>query len=254
MPRLASAISAWNAIGTSHYFIAGVITVGFTLIARWLRGVTNGGAVAGGIVCFLLYIGAGPPGFMALIVVFVLTWLTTRWGYHKKQTLGIAEERSGRRATQVLANVGIAALCAFLHALDPGQILYLLAAAAALSEAAADTVSSEMGQAGLRQPRLITTWQRVPTGTDGGITLAGTFSGCMAAALVGLVCASSGLIPWKWVLFAGFGGIGGMLVDSLMGATLERRGWLNNDGVNLASTGVSIALALLVYFLANSLT
>ena len=253
MPRLASAISAWNAIGTSHYFIAGVITVGFTLIARWLRGVTNGGAVAGGIVCFLLYIGAGPPGFMALIVVFVLTWLTTRWGYHKKQTLGIAEERSGRRATQVLANVGIAALCAFLHALDPGQILYLLAAAAALSEAAADTVSSEMGQAGLDNRASSPPGSGFPPELTAGSRWPG-FSGCMAAALVGLVCASSGLIPWKWVLFAGFGGIGGMLVDSLMGATLERRGWLNNDGVNLASTGVSIALALLVYFLANSLT
>ena len=48
---------------------------------------------------------------------------------------------------------------------------FLLAMAAALSEAAADTVSSELGQALGRTPRLITTWRPVPAGTDGGVSL-----------------------------------------------------------------------------------
>jgi uncharacterized membrane protein len=36
----------------------------------------------------------------------------------------------------------------------------------------------------------------------------------------------------------------GLLFDSLLGATLERRGWLNNDAVNFLSTGSAAGLAL----------
>jgi uncharacterized membrane protein len=36
-----------------------------------------------------------------------------------------------------------------------------------------------------------------------------------------------------------------MLTDSILGAALERRGWLNNDLVNLLSTWVAAGLAFL---------
>ena len=37
------------------------------------------------------------------------------------------------------------------------------------------------------------------------------------------------------------GGIFGLFFDSLLGATVERRGWLNNDAVNFLSTGAAAA-------------
>jgi uncharacterized membrane protein len=40
------------------------------------------------------------------------------------------------------------------------------------------------------------------------------------------------------------GGVFGLAFDSLLGATLERRGWLNNDAVNFLSTGSAAAFAL----------
>jgi uncharacterized membrane protein len=45
-------------------------------------------------------------------------------------------------------------------------------------------------------------------------------------------------------------GVFGLLFDSLLGATLERRGWLNNDAVNFLSTAgaASFALGLLAAF------
>jgi uncharacterized membrane protein len=48
-------------------------------------------------------------------------------------------------------------------------------------------------------------------------------------------------------LIACAGGIFGLFFDSLLGATLEERGWLNNDGVNFLSTmsAAGFALALL---------
>jgi uncharacterized membrane protein len=40
------------------------------------------------------------------------------------------------------------------------------------------------------------------------------------------------------------GGVFGFLFDSLLGATLERQGLLNNDAVNFLSTAVAAAFAM----------
>jgi uncharacterized protein (TIGR00297 family) len=197
-------------------------------------------------MCFTLYAGAGPPAFAALLSVFALTWITTRLGYKRKQKLGTAEKREGRTASQVLANLGVAAACACLYAVSGGTV-FLLALAAALSEAAADTVSSEVGQAVSDGARLITTWQRVPAGTNGGVSIAGTLAGVAAAMLVTLTCTFTRLLPLKLLWISLLASVFGMLADSYFGAWLERRGLLGNDSVNLLSTLVaSLAAGILV--------
>ena len=42
---------------------------------------------------------------------------------------------------------------------------------------------------------------------------------------------------WVWIALAA--GIFGMVVDSLLGALFERRGWIGNDSVNFISTVVA---------------
>ena len=39
-------------------------------------------------------------------------------------------------------------------------------------------------------------------------------------------------------------GVFGLFFDSLLGATLERRGWINNDAVNFLSTASAAGFAL----------
>src|ERR1700690_690746 len=155
MHVIGSAAALAMGIFSGHrLFEAGAMTVAFTVLARWMRGVSISGAVAGAVVCFLMYVGAGRGAFLALVSVFALAWIATHWGYQRKQKLGTAETREGRTAAQVLANVSVAAVCAALSGVS-GRAIYLLAMTAALSEAAADTVSSEFGQTSTDRPHLI---------------------------------------------------------------------------------------------------
>ena len=108
-----------------------------------------------------------------------------------------------------LANLGVATACAAFSVFGHNRGLFLLAMAAALSEAAADTVSSELGQAFSEKARLITTWSLVPPGTDGAVSLAGTLAGVIAAGIVSSVCVLGGLMPRSWLAISAGAGRSG---------------------------------------------
>jgi uncharacterized protein (TIGR00297 family) len=239
------ALILWKMRPPRELWAATAVTLGFAVLARFVRGVSVSGAVAGAVVCFVLFVGAGPGAFLALVSVFILTWISTRLGYGRKQKLGTAQSREGRSAAQVLANLSISAACAAYFAIS-GNAVFLVATAAALSEAAADTVSSEVGQAGSGKARLITNWKLVPAGTDGGVSVAGTLGGVVAAVLVTLVCVGAGMFPLKLTAVSVMAALFGMITDSYLGATLEKRKLLTNNGVNFLGTLVAAAGALLL--------
>ena len=224
---------------------AGLIAILFAVIARIMGSVTNGGALAGLLIAFILMMAAGLAGFIPLATLFALTVLATRWGWRRKERLGLAESSGGRTAAQVLANLGAAACCAVPALWFPEFSDLLLAAAmAALAEAAADTVSSEIGQASARSAFLITGFRAVPLGTNGGVSFEGTVAGAAAACVVAWVSASFGVVSWFWIPVIAICGTAGMIIDSLLGATLENAGRMGNDSVNFVSTACAADLAL----------
>ena len=239
--------AAWVDSSLSRLLLAFAITLIFTVLARALRGVNFSGAMAGSVVCLILLLASGPAAFAALACVFGLAWVSTRLGYNRKQRLGTAERRDGRTASQVLANLGIATACAAIYAWR-GQPIFLVAFAAALTEPAADTVSSEVGQAYSATARLITTGRLVPAGTNGGVTLAGSLAGVAGALTVGLVCVFGGLISLHSLWIATLAGILGMFADSYFGAFLEGRS-LTNDMVNFLGTLVAALLSGIFWWL-----
>jgi uncharacterized protein (TIGR00297 family) len=231
---------------TGHsLWMAAVVTLALAKLARALRGVTSSGAVAGGLVSFMLYVTGGPGAFAALITIFALTWAATRLGYSRKQKLGTAEKREGRNAWQVLANLAAAAVSTVFYSVNH-QPAFLVGAAAALSEAAADTVSSEVGKSVSKTARLVTNWKSVPAGTDGGVTLPGTLAGAVAAALVALVCVATGFLPARWLAVSVGAALIGTVADSYMGAWFEQRQVLSNDQVNFLATVIAALSAMLM--------
>jgi uncharacterized protein (TIGR00297 family) len=98
---------------------------------------------------------------------------------------------------------------------------------------------------------MITTWERVPPGTDGGVTLLGSATGLAAGAVIAAVASSGGMIEWRQVWIPVVVGFVGMLIDSVLGATVQRRGWISNQGVNLLSTLVA---AVMGYAMAMNLS
>lgn len=221
-----------------------LVTLAFAVAGYVIKGVSPSGAMVGAVVCFTLYACAGASAFVALVLVFILTWIATRFGYSRKLQLGTAEPREGRNAWQVFANLGVATVCAFLY--WNHHPVFLSAMCAALAEAAADTVSSELGQACGTRARLITTLQDVPAGTDGGVTLIGTLAGFAAAGIIGLTCAVMHLVAIHEALIVVVAAFAGTIADSLLGALLERRGYINNNLVNLSSTAVAAGVCILL--------
>lgn len=242
--RAAIAFAPLAFAGRHRVLAAAIVTVLFATIAHRMRAVDLSGATVGAVISFLLYVSCGPAGFACLITVFLLTWGSTRLGYARKQRLGMAESKRGRSAVQVLANLVTAAALA-VASLFVARDLLLLAVVAALAEAAADTVSSEVGKALTSRVYLITTFARVPAGKDGGISVIGTLAGVAAAVLVGFVAAATSLIPQHWIAATAGAAILGNCIDSMLGATLQQRGWIGNNTVNLLSTSAAAGLVLL---------
>jgi uncharacterized protein (TIGR00297 family) len=224
-----------------------MLSVGFAVLVWMLRTATTPASGIGLLVCMLLAQpeklwrsgGSHRMALPALMTLFVLTFVATRFGRSKKEARDLAEKRSGRRASQIVANLGMAAVCAALG--------WYVGCIAALGEAAADTVSSEIGQAVGGVAVLITTGQKVPAGTDGGLSVAGSVAGMVAAAIVVAVGAAS-TMRWTDVCVLVLASCSGLFFDSVLGATVERYGWLGNDLVNFCSTLFSVALTL-VWFL-----
>jgi uncharacterized protein (TIGR00297 family) len=214
------------------------------------RKLTVAGGLTGGCIAGLLYKGAGVTGIIMLGAFFVAGSAVTALGRSKKERLGIAEKNKGQRtAWQVLANGGVAGLAGLLAWLQPEQAaLWQLAAAASLASASADTLSSELGSVYGRSFYNILTFKKDKCGLDGVVSLEGTLWGIAGSALIAAIYIAAygyNALAW-WIVLAGFTG---NIADSVLGASLERKGWLKNDQVNLLNTLIAGAVGMVGYWL-----
>jgi len=244
---------------------------GGVALAAYRRGaLTLDGALGAAVVGCIVFARGGAPAAGALLAFFGSSTALSRLGQTRKERAPLAQAKGARRDVwQVLANGGVATLSIGLggRAQGGGGLVGALAAAAA------DTWATELGLLSRRQPRLITTLRPVAAGTSGGVTLEGLAASLGGALVVGLTWAilGGGRPGLPVALVAG---LGGSLVDSLLGATGQAlyrcpvcgalteaavhracgasaelvRGhhWITNDAVNALSTlaGATIGATL----------
>ena len=231
--------------------------------AYYRRVLTWDGSVAAFVVGLLIGV-LGDVTWLLLLLFFLLSsFVATRYKFALKEALGVQEGKQGeRRASNVLAN-GVAAVVVagfFFLAIGPPRGLAGLVYVSVLAVAGADTLASEIG---VLSPNayLISNGKKVPPGTDGAISVLGQACALAAAvytALVGWIVLSilaplvGSLVTISTnsflILIPAFVGFLGCQIDSLLGATLERKGIIGKRSVNLVSTSLGglIAYAMLV--------
>ncbi len=213
------------------------VNLALALLALAARGVGVSGAVVGWALGTSLWALGGWRAFLLLFWLFLLGTACTRLGWARKEALGIAQEKGGRRgARHAVANAGAGVLFAFLALATPYHDAFTLALVAAFATAAADTVSSEIGQAYGRTHLLITTRRRVPAGTDGAVSLEGTLAGIAASLVVGGAAWGSGMIGGGGAAIVVLAAFIGTTLESYLGATLVQKERVDNEVVNLANT------------------
>ena len=234
---------SWPAV-----WLTGVaITVPITGVAYIARAVDRSGAVAGVLLATVLYAYAAWPGLVMLGGLMVVGTGVTRLGYARKEALGVAEGRGGRRGIgSVVANAGAGVAFAFLAGVTPYSGAFTLAMVAAFATALFDTTATEFGQAFGGRHVLVSTWRAVPEGTTGGVSVVGTMAGVLGATLLAGVGWAMGLVAGAAVLAVILGAFCGSTLDSFLGAIMGKGSRSDHHLRNLANTvaGAGVAWGL----------
>jgi uncharacterized protein (TIGR00297 family) len=217
------------------FIILLVLMTWFTLYTRKLTVV---GAITGAIIATAIFCGTGFPGVILLACFFIASTFATSWRFDKKSALGLSEKNHGRRdSLQVLANGGIAGLLG-LAALAFPEYGYsiLIVLGSSLSSATADTISSELGSLYGKRFVNVLTFRPDRRGENGVVSQEGFLFGVLGSSVIALAYGLSVEFRLTPILIIIISGTIGNLVDSILGATLERDGRIKNNGVNFLNT------------------
>jgi uncharacterized protein (TIGR00297 family) len=236
--------------GLGGRLVAGLVANGaIAALALFARTIDLPGALSAVGIGTAITAGLGLPGLALMVAFFVIGSAATRLGYAQKVARGIAQERGGARGWRhAWANGGVPAFLALMAGLSapPLRDLLVLAYAAAVATAAADTCSSEVGKAFGRRTFLVTTLRPVPPGTEGAISLEGTLGGLGGAILVAATGALLGLYGGSAAALIALAGLLGSLAESVVGTVAEKRGWLDNNLLNALNTAIGAVLVVLL--------
>jgi uncharacterized protein (TIGR00297 family) len=255
----------------ARLLVGGLFAVLIALAARRAGSLSRSGAAAAVAVGALASF-AGWAWCGVLLAFFVASAALSAWRAASKRaaTQAIVEKPAGRDAIQVFANGGVFAMAALGAATVPSP-LWAPVALGSLAAATADTWATEVGTAVGGPPRSILGLVQVPVGTSGAVSIPGTAAMVLGAVWLGTAARAMGFDP-EIMLPVISGGVGGALADTLLGATLQERRWcaacaseteqrlhhcgnrtvprrglggFGNDAVNLTSTAVGAAIAVL---------
>ncbi len=228
--------------------VVAAVIVGFTFgyFAFRARTADLTGLFSAALVGIILVVFADVRWFIVMLAFFILGSAATKYKSNYKKRIGVEQSQSGARGYRnVFANGIVAAAAAVLFGVFQ-QPVFIVMYVGCVATAAADTLASEVGVTG-GIPRLITTLKPVPIGTNGGVTVTGEVVAFLGGLAVSVVALLLGIITTEMAVICTLAGFVGTNLDSLVGATLENRGFLGNAGTNLLATLGGGIFAVIVF-------
>lgn len=201
-----------------------------------------------------LWATLGWRGWTTCVLYLCLGSLVTKVKFQEKEKLGIAEGRGGRRGPENVWGSALTGLiCAFLFSLGPSFLgissdKYVLGYVASLATKLSDTFASEIGKAFGNATYLITTFDRVPPGTEGAVSIEGTAASILGGTLISMYGLSVGLIAMKAIPISIIAAFVATNFESVLGATLQGKKnveWMTNEVVNFINTLIGATIAVL---------
>jgi len=232
--RLAVDIAAMAALGIGAYAV---------------KALDRRGSIAAAVVGLLIVEFGGIYPLLAMLTFVVLGVFATRYRFNEKARLGVAQSGDGVRGLgNVLGNGLAAILFLFLEHLSMRDVFWA-ASFAAIATASGDTLASELGKVFGKRPRLITNLRPARPGTNGAVTLAGEFFALLGVLVVALFALPVTSYKVPMLVSVVVGGVIGVNVDSLVGATLENRGITDNNSTNFLASLVGGLVGAAVFLM-----
>ncbi|MEA1909191.1 MAG: TIGR00297 family protein [Euryarchaeota archaeon] len=226
-----------------------VFALAFALLLGYLAYVAKiadiSGLLSATLVGVLIIAFTNVWWFLLLLTFYILGGGFTKYKYEYKKSLGIAQGKGGARGYRnVFSNSIFAIAASICYTIFPQEsYLFLYIYLGSVATATGDTLASEVGTTYKGRPRMITTLKKVEPGTDGGVSALGEIASLLGSLVIAIFAVLFGviavdpihlcLIGMVIVVISGFVGTN---IDSLLGATLQQRGTLSNNGVNVVST------------------
>ena len=220
-----------------------------------IKAFSREGAIAASVVGSLIIIGGGWLYFVMLFLFLGLSYISTLSGFERKKSWSLQEGLKGERgAKNVLAAGALPAAISLMTFwnINPGLVFFLYIVA--LGTILSDTAASEIGSLD-ENTYMILTLKPAETGINGGISILGTavalvfpiFYSLLGFVIYGVLYSVPIVSLLEVILASGLLAFAGCLFDSVLGETLENRGYMTKFSVNFWSAVFATAIAAAVY-------
>lgn len=239
-----------------------ILCIVLSFFAYWREILDFKGAIAAFFIGIVIAIFTNIYWLITLICFLCVTFIVTRFDFSYKKSHGLAQGKHGERGLRnVMANGTIPILIAVFR-YQLGTPLASLLFICSISVAASDSFANEIGVLSNKAYLITDLRKRVKPGTDGGVSRLGQSAaliGAMIPAILGWFLISefnNNIISINFgsqmtmtsysLLLPIFIGFIGCQIDSVLGATLQRKGYLSNDNVNFLTIMISVVLAFII--------